>query len=265
MTILIIMAYIAIGLLSGILSGLLGLGGGIVIVPALVFIFSWQDFPKELYIHMATGTSLAVVMFTTAMAAWSQHKRNSVAWDLIPYLVPGMVLGAILGVISGKYMSAHALRYTFALFCFVLALKLIFAQGESVKVKRVSYSKQILILIGLLAGALSGMLGIGGGSILIPILMWLGLSMTSVSGTAVACAFPTAVTGTIISILVSLHSTALPPYSTGYIYWPAVFILAIISMLAAPVGVALAHRLPEKIVKRIFGVVLVFIAWKMAL
>lgn len=258
-----IIAYIAVGLLSGILSGLIGLGGGIVIVPALVALFTWQGFSDDVLMHLATSTSLAVVMLTTAMATWFQHKRNAVAWNYLQYLIPAMVVGAVMGVYLGKHLSSHVLRYVFAIFCFVLAVRLLFAKDQSVHSQPQVFSKGILMIVGLLAGALAGLLGIGGGAIVIPILMWLGLSMPMVSGTSAASAFPTAVTGSIASMAVGLHYPGLPAYCTGFIYWPAVVLLGGASILAAPVGVALAHRLPEKIVKRIFAVVLMLIAWQM--
>lgn len=261
---LLIIAYLAIGLLAGILSGLLGLGGGVVIVPALVAIFTWQKFPSDISMHMAAGTSLAVVMLTTASATWSQHKRKAVAWNYLKYLIPGMVIGAIIGVYLGERLSSQALRYAFAIFCVVLAYRLIFAKVKPLNAELRLYSKWALLTIALFAGVLAGLLGIGGGAIVIPLLMWLGLSMPMVSGTSAACAFPTAVTGSIFSMIVGLHYYGLPDYSTGFIYWPAAIILGVGSMIAAPAGVALAHRLPEKTVKRIFALILVLIAWQMS-
>jgi len=261
---LLIIAYLAVGVSAGVLSGLLGLGGGIVIVPALFAIFTWQKFPNDISMHMATGTSLAVVMLATASATWSQHKRKAVAWNCLKYLIPGMVIGAIIGVYLGESLSSQVLRYFFAIFCVVLAYRLIFEKAKLLNAKPRDYSKWVLLAIALFAGALAGLLGIGGGAIVIPLLMWLGLSMPMVSGTSAACAFPTAVTGSIFSMIVGLHYIGLPQYSTGFIYWPAAILLGVGSMVAAPVGVVLAHRLPEKIVKRIFAMVLVLIAWQMS-
>lgn len=258
-----IIAYIAVGLLSGILAGLLGLGGGIVIVPALVALFTWQDFSTDILMHLATSTSLVVVMLTSAIATWSQHQRNAVAWNYLKYLVPGMVVGAIIGVYLGKYLSSHVLRYAFAIFCIALVIRSMFTKHQSEHSLPKGFSNGVLIIAGLLAGTLAGLLGIGGGAIVIPILMWLGLPMPMVSATSAASVFPTAVTGSILSMAVGSHSSGLPPYSTGFIYWPAVALLGGGSILAAPIGVILGHRLPEKIVKRIFAVVLMLIAWQM--
>lgn len=258
-----IIAYIAVGILSGILSGLLGLGGGIVVVPGLVVLFAWQGFSNEILMHLASSTSLVVVMLTSAIATWSQHQRNAVAWNYLLYLVPGMVLGAIIGVYLGKHLSSDMLRYAFSTFCFVLAIRSIFAKSQSEYSQPPGFSKKVLIIAGLLAGALAGLLGIGGGAIVIPLLMGFGLSMPMVSATSAASVFPTAVTGSLFSVSASIHYPGLPPYCTGFIYWPAVILLGGASILAAPIGVALAHRLPEKIVKRIFAVVLMLIAWQM--
>lgn len=260
---LLMIAYLALGLVAGILSGLLGLGGGIVIVPALFAIFTWQKFPNDISMHLAAGTSLAIVMLTTASVTWSSHKRNAVAWNYLQYLVPGMIIGAACGVYLGERLSSQVLRYAFAIFCLTLSIRLIFANGKKRRAEP-RFSKPLLLAVGLFAGTLAGLLGIGGGAVIIPFLMWLGLSMPKVSGTSAASAFPTAVAGTITSMVVGLQYSGLPQYSTGFIYWPAAILLGLSSIVAAPIGVALAHRLPEKIVKQIFAMVLVLIAWQMS-
>lgn len=261
----IIICYFIIGLLAGILSGLLGLGGGVVIVPALMILFEKQNFLPANLMHLAIGSSLAIVMFATMMTTYSQHKRKALAWNLLKVMIPGTVLGAIIGVVLGKQLSTQFLSYVFAAFCFLLAIKMLIGK-ENVQEHKKPQSPHPFILLGtaIVAGILAGLLGIGGGAILIPLLIWFGLPMVVVSGTSAACAFPTAFTGAISSIIVGLHTPGLPSYSTGFIYWPAVIIIGMSSMLAAPVGVYLAHHLPEKTIKRIFGGILLVIAWQMA-
>lgn len=243
-------AYVGVGILSGILSGLLGLGGGIIVVPALVALGN--------SIHVAAGTSLAIVAITSISAAFSHHKKGSVAWNYWYLLAPGMMIGVIGGTLLGHHLSSGMIRYIFAIFCIILAIKMFIAKNGKIKMPQ-----SLLLLGGLLAGILAGLLGVGGGVLVIPILMGLGVAMPIVSGTSVACAFPTALVGAISSAIAGLQAVDLPPYSTGYIYWPAALIVGAVSMFAAPVGVILAHRFPEKIIKRIFGVILVLIAWQM--
>jgi uncharacterized membrane protein YfcA len=215
--------------------------------------------------YVSVGTSLAIVTLTTASAAWSQHKRGSVAWNHLKIIIPGMVIGAILGVFLGRYLSSDIIQKIFAAFCLILSIRMFWQKSSRPKKPwKVLLKKPFLFLVALLAGALSGLIGIGGGAIIIPILMAMGLSMPVVSGTSAACAFPTALTGAIFSVIAGLHSGNLPAYSTGYIYWPAALIIGVISLFAASWGVKLSHRLPEKVVKKIFGGILILIAWQMA-
>lgn len=255
-----LIAYAGIGVLSGILAGLLGLGGGIIIVPALIGL--------GYSVHIATGTSLAIVVLTSISAAWSHHKHHSVNWHYWLILTPGMIMGVMGGTLLSARLSSAVIRDIFAVFCIILASKIFFIDGKIKKNILLNFSnvlnRIILFLIGLFAGVLAGLLGIGGGVIIIPILMGLGLSMPMVSGTSVACAFPTAVIGAVSSVIAGLHTANLPPYSTGYIYSPAALIIGGISAFMAPVGVALSHRFSEKRVRKIFGVILILIAWQMA-
>lgn len=257
---ILLIAYVLVGILSGIFSGLLGLGGGIIIVPALVALGS--------SVHVAAGTSLAIVALTSVSAAWSQHKRGSVAWNYWLMLVPGMMIGVLGGALLGHHLSSVIIRDIFAIFCIILSVKMFFSDGEPKNNILLGTPKVlaqlILFLAGLFAGILAGLLGIGGGVVVIPILIGLGLAMPMVSGTSVACAFPTSVIGAIASAVAGLHIANLPPYSTGYIYWPAALIIGVISLFTAPIGVMLSHRFEEKVVKRIFSGVLVLIAWQMA-
>lgn len=258
---ILLIASVCVGILSGILAGLLGLGGGIIIVPALVRL--------GCSMHVAAGTSLAIVALTSVSAAWSHHKHHSVNWYYWFMLAPGMIIGVIGGTLLGDHLSSVMIRYIFAIFCIVLAINMFFSDKETKKNILVNFPKMltqlILFLAGLLAGILAGLLGVGGGALIIPILMGLGLTMPMVSGTSVACAFPTAVIGAISSAIAGLHAADLPPYSTGYIYWPAALIIGGISSFAAPVGVMLSHRFSEKVVRKIFGAILILIAWQMAL
>lgn len=252
-----IIAYIFIGIFSGILSGLLGLGGGIVVVPALM--------AMNFSIHTAVGTSLAIITFTTASAVWAQQKRGAVSWRHLRILIPAMVLGAIFGVWLGQYLASSYIKIIFAVFSVLLSLKMFF-DNQSAQENQWKYltRRSVMFSVALIAGGLAGLLGIGGGVLVIPILIALSLPMPVVSGTSAACAFPTALTGTIFTILANSHIHPGAPFSNGLIYWPAALIIGLVSLFSAPIGVSLSHRLPEKIVKRIFGVVLLIIAWQMA-
>lgn len=241
---LVYLLYFLIGLVGGILSGLLGLGGGIVIVPALV--------AMGLSVHDATSTSLAAVMLTTAMVVGTQQRRHAIAWKTLQTLLPSMVIGAIAGVILARQLSADRLGDIFAIFCIVLAIKILLT--KTAEQRLMIRSRVLIAMISLSAGVLSGLLGIGGGIVIIPVLMAMGLPMSVIGGTSAACIFPTALFGTL--------STLWFDYGQGFL-WAAVGLIGLGSVVAVPAGVYLNHRLPEKIVQRIFAGMLLVIAWQM--
>lgn len=258
-----LLSYVIVGIVTGILSGLLGLGGGVVMVPALTFLFSWQGFPNEYLMQLAAGTSLAAMIMTTLMATWSHHRRGTVQWTMLKYFLPGMVGGSLLGVWIAKQVSTQSLRWIFACFAVLLSLKLLFAakDQESAKVRALNLATLFMFAIGI--GILAGLLGLGGGVLLIPLFLWLGLTMTQASATSAACAFPTSIAGATTAMIVGWHIPGLPPMTWGFVVLPVALILGFASLFGAPLGVILAHRLPVIVIKRIFGGLLLLIAWRM--
>ncbi|MBS0287140.1 MAG: sulfite exporter TauE/SafE family protein [Proteobacteria bacterium] len=256
-------AYIFVGFITGILSGLLGLGGGVVMVPALIVIFSWQAFPSTFLMQMAAGTSLGAMIMTTFMAAWSHHKRGGIRWELTTYLIPGTVAGAIAGVFIAKQINTHDLQVIFAIFAILLGAKLLVEANNKPALTKRNIAPLFLLMLATAIGVLAGMLGLGGGVLLIPLLLWLGTTMVQASATSAACAFPTATAGAIMAVIAGWHNEALPAMTWGFVYWPVALILGVASLFGAPVGVSLAHRLPVQVVKRIFGVILILIAVRM--
>jgi len=259
---LVLMAMVLIGLIAGLLSGLLGLGGGAIMVPALVFLFKYQGIPTADIMHLAIATSLGAMMFTTGMATWSHHKRKAVNWSLLKIFLPGTIWGAMIGVGVGRYISTHRLSQLFALVTIIIGIYMILFTKEK-KHTNIRPLPIILFIFALLVGNLAGMIGIGGGIILIPIFLWLGLSMKEASANTVACAFPTVTTGALAAILIGWHIKGLPPMTLGYVYWPGAVIIGSVSVFSTHLGVHFAHRLPMMLSKRLFGILLLFIAWRM--
>lgn len=257
-----LVCYLLIGFCAGIMSGLLGLGGGIIIVPALMACFALQHFPAEHMMQVATATSLAAISVTTLMSAWKHYQRGSIRWQLLYKLIPGMVLGALCGVGLAKYISADILRSMFAFFAFLLALKFLF-RSQFVTSAEKDLTSPWLYVFAFGIGVLAGMLGLGGGVLLVPFLLWLGLSMPQASGTSVVCALPTACLGGITAVIVGWKLPDLPPYSLGFVQWQSALLVGSASLLGAPIGVKMVYRLPEPIVKRIFGGLLLVITWRM--
>ncbi len=257
--------YIVTGLLAGLLSGLLGLGGGVVVVPALLAIFSWEQFSHSNVMQIATATSLATIFITSLMTTWVQSKRKAVQWEVLKWLIPGMVVGALCGIVLGKYLPSHILKTAFAFFCLLLGAKMLIDNKKPI-IKEAGprkINKLLPFLLAVFIGMSSGLLGIGGGVLVIPFLIWYGLEIPQVSATSAASALPTALAGAISAMVVGWSVTGLPPGSIGFVYWPAALSIGLSSLVAAPLGVMLVHKLPVVVVKRIFGGILLLMAWTM--
>jgi uncharacterized protein len=256
-----IVAYALTGGLTGLLSGLLGVGGGIVVVPLLVEIFQYQGMSQVHLVHLAVGSSLGIMVLTTLSAAFNHHRRGSVNWRLFKWMAPPMMVGAFLGTQIADHISGGVLKVLFGLFLFVVTL-LLFSRNSSQRTTD-HLSSKVVGLSGLGIGVLAGMLGIGGGLILVPFLARHAVPMKEAAGTTAACMLPNAVVGSFGVILAGMNEVNLPPYAIGYIYLPALFSVAIVSVLTVPWGVALAHRLPTQQIKRVFAGVLVLVALRL--
>ena len=250
---------LVVGAFSGLMSGLFGIGGGIIIIPALVAIFSYFSVvPSAIAMHMAVGTSLATIIVTTASSVTSHHRRGSVSWGMLKILLPGLVVGSIVGVVVAGYLPSHVLVRLFSLFLLFVGVHLLFSK-QRLTVQAAPSPLSMKVVSGLI-GALSGMLGVGGGVILVPYLWRCQLEMRSAVGTSAACGFAVGVVATIAYMMMGVVSVPLVPWSTGYIYWPAFLGVGLASVFFAPLGVMLAHRLPREMLRRTFAVLVLFVA-----
>jgi len=250
--------YLITGALAGLCSGLLGLGGGIIVVPLLIEIFSFAQLPHETSMHLAVGTSLAIMALTATSAALSHNRRGAIHWEAFRGLVPGMVIAVLIGTQLVGLMPAELLKRIFAVFLFLVAFLLI-RQNESLSLGKLPRFPRLMLMGGFI-GSLSGILGIGGGIITVPYLVRRGLPIAQAVGTSSTCTLPIALAGTMGVILAGANEAALPAGSWGYLYLPAVFMVAVASVLTAPLGVHLAHKLSAEHLRRIFGVLLIFVA-----
>ena len=253
--------YIAIGLVAGFLAGLLGLGGGIVVVPALFFVYGWQHFPPDVTMHLAVGSSLATAVFTSMTSTWAHHRRGAVRWPAFRQLVPGILLGGLLGGQIADLLPSHALRIFFGGFEILVAIQL--AMGLKPKPSRALPGAAGMSGIGLVFGTLSAVLGIGGGTMTVPFLVWCNFGIREAVATSAACGLPITLAGTIGHMIAGWHAASLPPASTGFVYWPAVAGIAALSVLTAPLGARAAHTLPVASLKRIFALVVAVIGVRM--
>lgn len=248
--------YITIGLLAGFLAGLLGIGGGTILVPGLLAIFSHAGIPESLQMHMATSTALTSIIFTSLIAVYHQQRSFSINWPLFKQLVPGMTVGIIAGALFALLLSTKSLKLLFSLFLFSVAFKLYFHRSPRIK-------KEITVLntfkkwsIGFFIGIVSGMLGLSGGVISVPVFLRLGLSTHSAIATSSACVLLLAILGTITFTLTGLHASNLPLGSLGFVYWPAVVGISIGSVLFVPVGTKLGKRVAGNVLRRFFALFL---------
>ncbi|KAF1720514.1 Uncharacterized membrane protein YfcA [Pseudoxanthomonas wuyuanensis] len=246
-----------LGVAAGVLAGLLGIGGGLVLVAALVWLLPLYGIPTEAAMHAALASSLASIVLTAASSAYSHHRRGSVMWPTVAWMVPGLLIGGWLGSGLAVYLDDAVLRWIVAGYCFIAGAQMAFGKprnggnGDAVPPPR----GWPMSVAGSGIGAVSAVVGIGGGSMTVPLLVWLGAAPVRAVGTSSAC-------GVAIGIAsatgYALHAPAgaLPQHALGYIYLPAAIGVAITSVLAAPYGTRLAHRISGAALKRVFAVFL---------
>ncbi len=249
------MIYLLLGAFAGTIAGLLGVGGGLIIVPVLVYVFSRQQIAPEVMVHLAVGTSLATIVFTALSSVRAHHKRGAVHWDVFWKITPGIVLGALLGSVLAEWMPAPVLRRFFAIFEWLVAAQLIV--GLRPRPGHAAPRLAGMAAVGGVIGCISSIVGIGGGSLTVPFLVWINLRMQEAVATSSACALPIAIAGAIGFVFTGWGSPQLPATSLGYVYLPAFLGIVLASVLFAPVGAWLAHRLPANTLRQIFAILLV--------
>jgi uncharacterized membrane protein YfcA len=258
---LIVLIYAVLGVFAGFLGGLLGLGGGIVVVPALYFIFHWQQFASDLDMHLAVGTSLATAAFTAVFSAAAHHRRGAVNWPAVRLLLPGIVVGAVLGAFLAERLASTSLRVFFALFELFVAAQLGF--GLQPKPSRTLPAAPVMAATGAGIGGLSAILGIGGGTMTVPFLVWCDMSIRQAVATSAACGVPICIAAAAAHIIAGWQAPGLPAAASGYVYWPAVVLTALTSVFFAPLGARVAHSISMLALRRVFAGVVAIIGLRM--
>jgi uncharacterized membrane protein YfcA len=246
--------YMLLGLFAGVAAGLLGVGGGLIIVPVLVGLFAYQGFEPSVTTHLAIGSSLGTIIFTSLSSIRAHHRRGAVLWPVFRSLSGGIVIGAWLGSVIADSLSADPLRIIFALFEWFVAVQLL--AGYRPRAHRAIPGRWPLAGAGVGIGTVSAVVGIGGGTLTVPFLVWHNVEMRKAVATSSACGLPIALAGTLGYVITGWGEPGLPAGSTGFVYWPAVGGVILTSILTAPVGAWLAHRLPANVLRRIFAVLL---------
>jgi len=253
--------YLLLGAVVGIAAGLLGIGGGLIIVPALIWIFTSRGFDHAIVAHLAVGTSLVTIVATSLSSIHAQHRQGAVRWALVMQLLPGILIGVWLGAVVADSLPTPWLKRIFALFAIAVGIRMLVT--VNIEGLRQLPGRWGLAIVGAVIGALSVIVGIGGGSMTVPFLNGCRVNMQQAVATSSACGLPIAVAGGVALVVVGLNEPTLPAGSSGYIYWPAALGIMLSSALFAPVGVYLSHKLPAATLKRIFALLLFLIGGRM--
>jgi len=258
MDISLILLFLLLGTFTGFAAGLLGIGGGMLMVPFITMLLTARDFPRELIVHMAIATSLSTIMFTSLSSVRAHHKRGAVLWPVVKVFAPGILIGSWIGPWIGTKLNSFGLALFFAIFVG-------FSATQMLMDKKPSASRELpqapgMFGAGTIIGVLSGLVGAGGGFISVPFMTWCNVKIHNAVATSAALGFPIALAGTLSNIYFGMNEPGLPPGSLGFIYLPALLVISVASVFTAPYGAKTAHALPVKSLKKVFAIVLYALA-----
>lgn len=266
MDLTLLLALLAMGTFGGFAAGLLGIGGGMVLVPFITMLFSARHFPPHLVVHMAIATSLATILFTSLSSVRAHHAHGAVLWPVVRHLTPGILLGSMVGPWIGKQMDTAMLSLFFGLFVSFSATQMLI--GKKPHASRELPGAGGMLAAGGLIGTVSGLVGAGGGFLSVPFMSWCNVKIHNAVATSAALGFPIALAGTLANIVVGWQAPGLPPYALGFIYVPALAVIVLASMSMAPLGARAAHRMPVRRLQKVFALILYALAaymfWKAA-
>ena len=256
-----LIAYLLLGLFVGFFAGLLGIGGGTLLVPLMVFIFSAQQLSPDKILHLALGTSLASIVFTSLSSIRAHHSRGAILWPLVRSAAPALIVGTLAGSFFADKLDARYLAALFVLFAGYSATHLLL--DIKPKASRSLPNKISLGLGSALIGILSSLVGVGGGVITIPLMVMCNVQMRNAVGTSAALGLPIAVAGAIGYISTGYGNSDLPDHTIGYVYLPALIGIVVGTFVTVPFGAKLTHSLPVTTLKKIFAIILLGLAVKM--
>ncbi len=257
-------AYVALGLFTGLSAGMLGIGGGLVMVPVLAMIFASQSsFPSGDVLHLALGTSAATILFTSLSSLRSHHQHGAVIWKIVAQISPGILLGTVFGASLASAVPAEPLAVIFACFVLFAAVQMVF--NLKPKPNRQLPGRIAVVAVGGAIGCISALVAIGGGVLTVPFLTFCNVKMQKAIGTSAAVGFPIALGSTLGYVANGWARSGLPEWCLGFVYLPALAWMVPCSMLMAPAGAKCTHKLPVVVLKRIFAIFLVLLATRMLL
>lgn len=252
-----LLIFVATGVAAGLLAGLFGVGGGLIMVPALAFVLPWQGIGPAVVMQVAIGTSLAVISATSVSSMLAHHRQQGVLWPVLRALAPGLAAGAIGGAFVAHALPGLVLQRIVGAGAILVAIQM-FLDRKPVSDRGLPGFVALLVTGGLI-GALSALIGIGGGALTVPFLTWRGVPIRQAVGTSAACGVPIAWAGAAGFAMAGWSVAGRSGFSLGYVSLTAFAGIAVASVLAAPLGARLAHRLPPRALKRAFAGLLVVV------
>ncbi len=254
-------AYLAVGAAVGFVAGLLGVGGGAMIVAVLAFIFAAKQFVPAVIVHLALGTAMATIMFTSVSSVLAHHGHGAVDWPTVRRMSPGIVIGSAGGALLSGQLDVRPLTLVFTLLIYALAAQMLL--GAKPKPGAASDSALNANIAAAVMGMIASLTATGGAAMVVGYLVKRGMVIHRAIGSAAAIGWPLSVAGTVGYIAAGWGHTGLPPYAAGYVYLPALAVIVISSMLFAPIGARFAHRSPAALLKKLFALMLFALATKM--
>jgi uncharacterized membrane protein YfcA len=255
------LGYLATGAAAGFFAGMLGIGGGAIIVPMLVALFEAQGLPRTQVMHLAVGTALATFLFTSVASVRAHARRGAIRWDIGRRMTPGILAGGLIGSGLSNHVSTAGFAAIFTVVIYAAATGMLIDRKP--KAARDLPGAAGMFVAGFLFSALSAFAAVGGAFMTIPFMLWCGVPLLQAIGTASLIGLPIALSGSIGFMLAGLGAEALPKWSLGYIYLPALAGVVAAGIFSAPLGAAVAHRTPTRWLKRTFAVLFYAVATRM--
>jgi uncharacterized protein len=253
-------AYLLLGAVVGFIAGMLGAGGGLMMVPLLALIFEARGFPPQQLMHLAIATCMASVLFTSLASGWSHHREGAVRWDIVRALLPGIVTGALAASALAGGIDVKLLTLLFIAFVYYASARMLL--GVKPKPSQDLPGTAGMLAMGVLIGAISSLAAIAGAALSVPFMVKCNVRVHEAIGTSAAIGLPIAAAAT-LGYIWSGAGVPLPAHSIGYIYLPALFLIAIATTISAPLGAKIAHRTPADRLRRIFALILLALATRM--
>jgi len=255
-----VLILIGVGALAGTLAGLLGIGGGIIIVPVLALIFDSQGISADVLMHVSIGTSLATIVITSLSSIRAHQQHQAIHWSVFRQITPGILFGAFMGAVIAKFISGPDLRLIFGIFMLFVAAQMMF--GNTTKPHRQLPKTPGMLLAGSAIGTMSSLMGVGGGSMSVPFLTWCNMSIRHAVATSAAIGLPIAIAGTAGFVITGWGLEHRPVWSLGFVNIPAFSSIIAASILFAPVGARITHRISPRRLRMFFGIFLLILSIK---